>query len=447
MRLDTMLVEHQETGAAFKKVLDVATQARSDSTYTKRMEAELWTYFQSPAAGKSREELETSKREKRIHAFLLKLAQSFEQDKSESTDPASMLRSADRLVRLRRVRVATRRVVLDPAAPAAPPAPPARHTMRCPSDNGCMGFVVFHNGEASGTCGMCACKVCTRCERLRQEASHACDDDDVESVRTLRASTKPCPWEGCGVRITRSEGCSQMWCTNCKKPFDWNTGERIEGRRTLLHNPHYFEYRRRRREEQEGGGGGAVDEEEEVEEDGAHGEGGGCCGAGRPLNYIVMSDECRDAGVADRLNNVLCNINHATAIIVAHTLGADVERRHRRAMRMNACKHLAGLMSRAELLRRAFLTEREARFVADHVDVLQAACQCATDAMRVLSRRSTKEDCEGVLGQVESLRQHFNEALCALSKRFNGRATYEISEDWRCSLARRGSKRAHEEER
>lgn len=57
----------------------------------------------------------------------------------------------------------------------------------------------------------------------------------------IRKESKPCP--KCGVRISKIDGCDQMWCVECKTAFCWKTGE-IETRN--IHNPHYFQFLRER---------------------------------------------------------------------------------------------------------------------------------------------------------------------------------------------------------
>ena len=48
-----------------------------------------------------------------------------------------------------------------------------------------------------------------------------------------------CPNSKCESIISRTEGCSQMWCTQCHTKFDYISGKIITG---FFHNPEYFRY-------------------------------------------------------------------------------------------------------------------------------------------------------------------------------------------------------------
>jgi hypothetical protein len=68
---------------------------------------------------------------------------------------------------------------------------------------------------------------------------HVCNPDTIATVKLLQSSSKACPT--CTTRITRSEGCDQMWCTQCQTAFSWKTGQIEKGR---IHNPHFYEWQR-----------------------------------------------------------------------------------------------------------------------------------------------------------------------------------------------------------
>ena len=111
--------------------------------------------------------------------------------------------------------------------------------MKCVLE-GCRGFL-----SSGYKCGLCATFVCKDCMLVKSEKhddNHECKKEDVESVSLIRKETHPCP--KCGIRISKIDGCDQMWCIaeDCNTAFSWNTGKVISG---TVHNPHYFEWLRR----------------------------------------------------------------------------------------------------------------------------------------------------------------------------------------------------------
>ena len=109
----------------------------------------------------------------------------------------------------------------------------------CPV-NECKGYL-----SVALKCGLCegwACKDCHRSKKSREDIEHVCNKDEVATIKMLVNDTKPCP--KCKVPIYKIEGCDQMWCTECKTPFEWTTLRIVDVRREVVHNPHYYQYQR-----------------------------------------------------------------------------------------------------------------------------------------------------------------------------------------------------------
>ena len=122
----------------------------------------------------------------------------------------------------------------------------------------CGGLVLlFHKRAYCSSCQQVFCRKCG--EKINETVNtevtvdgyddepitqHECKDEDKESFKTIMLNTKPCP--KCGVRIQKSFGCSQMFCTRCHTGFDWNTGEIIVRN---FHNPHRNEWLAQLREQ------------------------------------------------------------------------------------------------------------------------------------------------------------------------------------------------------
>uniref|UniRef100_A0A6C0D553 RING-type domain-containing protein n=1 Tax=viral metagenome TaxID=1070528 RepID=A0A6C0D553_9ZZZZ len=111
--------------------------------------------------------------------------------------------------------------------------------MKCVKE-GCRGFL-----SQSYKCELCSTYVCKDCMLIKAEKNdetHVCKKEDVDTVSMIRKETRPCP--KCGIRISKIDGCDQMWCTadGCGTAFSWISGKIING---TIHNPHYYEWVRR----------------------------------------------------------------------------------------------------------------------------------------------------------------------------------------------------------
>jgi hypothetical protein len=109
--------------------------------------------------------------------------------------------------------------------------------MPCPGDN-CKGYL-----STQYKCEVCKLYTCPDCYEIvgyTKEDPHTCLEANLQSAALIKKETKGCPQ--CGVRIYKISGCDQMWCTECKVAFSWNTGKIIYGGQ--IHNPHYYQYMR-----------------------------------------------------------------------------------------------------------------------------------------------------------------------------------------------------------
>lgn len=106
---------------------------------------------------------------------------------------------------------------------------------RCPA-TGCNGFL-----SSAWKCGICnhwACPDCFEVKGLERDVAHTCTADALATAALIRKDTKPCP--SCGEMISKIDGCDQMFCTSCHKPFSWISGQAIT--KGAIHNPHYYQW-------------------------------------------------------------------------------------------------------------------------------------------------------------------------------------------------------------
>uniref|UniRef100_A0A6C0B6J6 RING-type domain-containing protein n=1 Tax=viral metagenome TaxID=1070528 RepID=A0A6C0B6J6_9ZZZZ len=99
---------------------------------------------------------------------------------------------------------------------------------------GCRGML-----SSQYKCDLCLKHTCPKCFIAVEGGDHICKQEDVDTVEELRKNTRPCP--NCGMRISKIDGCDQMWCTECKTAFSWSKGTVEKG---VVHNPHYYQWMR-----------------------------------------------------------------------------------------------------------------------------------------------------------------------------------------------------------
>ena len=107
----------------------------------------------------------------------------------------------------------------------------------CPRSD-CKGLVE----KETFCCAVCEKKICRICREpksSKKKKKHVCNPETIENLKLIRQDTKPCP--ECAVPISKIDGCSQMWCSQCKFVYNWETGRKETGN---IHNPHAIRWER-----------------------------------------------------------------------------------------------------------------------------------------------------------------------------------------------------------
>jgi hypothetical protein len=127
----------------------------------------------------------------------------------------------------------------------------SKYKRPCPEES-CKGYInivppeeAVSDSENSSiimcNCSVCNNNFCSMCRVKVKDANelekHKCDINTIKSLKMIEKDSKQCP--GCKVVIFKISGCNQIFCTNCKIAFNWDTLEIETGR---IHNPHYFEW-------------------------------------------------------------------------------------------------------------------------------------------------------------------------------------------------------------
>jgi hypothetical protein len=244
--------------------------------------------------------------------------------------------------------------------------------MPCPGTD-CRGYLT-----SEYKCEMCEESTCEKClEIIDTNTAHDCKKENIESAEFIRSQSKPCPC--CGARISKIDGCDQMWCTQCHKAFSWNSGRIITGK---IHNPHYYQYQR------ETGGGTAPREAGDV-------LCGGLCDISeliRVLKAKLNDSKTQPNGkehdvIREELINIHRQVVHITMVNLGQLrrqLGEEVNNEQERL------KYIVKETTREELASAIIHKDYKRRKDTDLLHVCELFVTVSTDIFNVIVRSEKK---------------------------------------------------------
>ncbi len=275
---------------------------------------------------------------------------------------------------------------------------------KCPSEN-CPGML---NGQhVCVTCGVHTCNLC--CEIKDGDGKeHKCDPNTLETIKLLRADTKPCP--KCKTPIHKIEGCYQMWCTKCHTTFHYRT---LEILKETIHNPHYTEW---------AANNIAVER-----------EGNACDAEEDPVRRIARAFRDDNKVIAGRCHNA-----------IARRICLEIQRFHAHAervvlpsiatrlahasddpqtVRVRLAKHLQGMMPVSRLQTALFSSSKQRQRWAD----MQALwTMCVNSLQALVEMAIINHDIELLVDQTKQLVDYMNEKADRISKIYGNKTQFKI---------------------
>lgn len=100
----------------------------------------------------------------------------------------------------------------------------------CCTRTACNGMVDL---KADRCCCLCKTQHCEMCWTVHEGE---CQQSDIHTVETMKSKARQCPT--CRAIIERSSGCPTMYCTKCKRGWNYDTGTLVHG---IVENPHFWQ--------------------------------------------------------------------------------------------------------------------------------------------------------------------------------------------------------------
>lgn len=281
--------------------------------------------------------------------------------------------------------------------------------MACPSVKECRGRL-----STSYKCGLCAHYFCPDCHgdkglEMKNE-EHTCKEDDVKTVELLKKNTRHCP--KCQMGIFKTQGCDQMWCTQCHTCFSWKSGNILNG---AVHNPHFYEWQR----QQNGGVAPRV-------------LGDILCGGIPPLWHLHRKSVGEPYELLARIHRLVSHLNGDT---MERALGKMNNRRV--VQRESGIQYLRNLIDKETWVNTLYRSNRDAEKYRRYHQVLETLVFNISEIFRVflysedLTPMKAVENCEKVLQFANDEIRRMNKQFKSNFKILNIQDLEEVEQDWR----------------
>ena len=279
-----------------------------------------------------------------------------------------------------------------------------KYIRKCIADT-CKGFL-----NIEYKCGICNILVCKDCNEI-VKPEHICDKDTVATIKIINLESKQCPKVGCDFTIYKTEGCDQMYCTQCHTAWDWKTGN-IETKR--IHNPHYYEYIRQINN-------GEVPREQDDNQ----------CGNILP-NLIYVIRKLNLMKIPKNIQRTISHIHrmhiYIEEVIIPrwNTVIEDFEEKTRK----NRINYLIS-SNETEYTWRLIHYESEREMARQIIDIYMSLIIILKDKFQDIMIIQTIEDFNIIYESFDQVKLYINELIEKLSKRYNNRSIdlIDISSD------------------
>jgi hypothetical protein len=286
----------------------------------------------------------------------------------------------------------------------------------------CRGYL-----GADYKCEVCEHHTCGKCLEhiglVENEAPHVCKPENIESAEFVRKQSKPCPC--CSARISKIDGCDQMWCTQCRKAFSWNTGLLVSG---PVHNPHFYQYQR------ENGG---------LQRNPGDVVCGGMPGIGVIIRKITeVAPEITNSPLGDSVLKIHQFCMHFAQLYVAGVRPATNVGRNDRAAEMLRVRYILKRLTREQLaddIADKDYARKKATSIIHVCDLLETVCG---DIFRLIiaSQKTGDEfavELEQHINAFDTLRLYVNDQMKEVSITYNI-CVQQISAEWENSSSKFG---------